>query len=270
LKYSLLVVDVDGTLVNSQGEISSEDKIGINKAKRKGIIVALSTGRVIAACQRILGELDLDGHHIFCDGGLIYNPTTHHEVKAFPHDPGLVREAIDFCIQHNINLEVYSKDDFFMEREAWFGDIHRKFFNVSPIIGPFGDIEMRERVLKLEIVVQSEAEKKKASNFRQFFEGRLIFSTARTPAYPGVEFINILPQKVSKGTALRQLAAYLGIPLGKVFAIGDGTNDITLVEEAGFGVAMGNARPELKKKADYVTTSIWDNGVAMAIERFLL
>jgi hydroxymethylpyrimidine pyrophosphatase-like HAD family hydrolase len=157
-----------------------------------------------------------------------------------------------------------------MEREAWFGDIHRKFFNVSPIIGPFNDIEMRERVLKLEIVVKSESEKTKASSFRQVFKGRLIFSIARTPAYPGVEFINILPQKVSKGAALRQLAAYLGIPLKEVFAIGDGTNDITLIEEAGLGVAMGNARPELKKKADYVTRSVGDNGVALAVERFLL
>ena len=93
---------------------------------------------------------------------------------------------------------------------------------------------------------------------------------AKTPAYPEVDFINVVAPGVSKGKALEALATFLGIPLSEVMAIGDGANDITLLSSAGLAIAMGNAPEELKAVADYVTLDGDHNGVAAAINKFLV
>ena len=92
----------------------------------------------------------------------------------------------------------------------------------------------------------------------------------KTPAYPEVDFINVLAPEVSKGKALEALASYLGIALNEVIAIGDGANDVSLLSKAGLAIAMDNGTAELKAVADYVTLDVDHSGVAAAIERFLL
>ena len=112
-----------------------------------------------------------------------------------------------------------------------------------------------------------------AARVRDFclqFEGILYFSWARTPAYPGVDFINLLAPRVSKGKALETLASHLGVSLTEVIAVGDGTNDIPLLTSAGLAIAMGNAPDEVKAIADYITLDVDYSGVAAAINKWLL
>ena len=83
-------------------------------------------------------------------------------------------------------------------------------------------------------------------------------------------FIKIIDTDVSNGEALTTLASFLGIAIEEVMAVGDGLNDIPLLKAAGLAVAMGNAFPEVKEVADYVTLDIDHSGLAAAIDRFLL
>ena len=106
--------------------------------------------------------------------------------------------------------------------------------------------------------------------FQDEFVDCLRFSIARSPAFPEVDFINIIDTDVSKGIALNALASFLGIATEEVMAVGDGLNDIPLLETAGLAVAMGNAFPEVKKVADYITLGVDHSGLAAAINRFLL
>ena len=96
------------------------------------------------------------------------------------------------------------------------------------------------------------------------------FSRARTPAYPGVDFINVVAPGVSKGKALEVLASHLGVDRSEVIAVGDGINDISLLAAAGMAVAMGNAPDEVKAVADYITFDVAQSGLAAAINKFLL
>ncbi|MFC2013699.1 HAD hydrolase family protein [Chloroflexota bacterium] len=91
-----------------------------------------------------------------------------------------------------------------------------------------------------------------------------------TPEYPGVDFINVLAPGVSKGKTLKVLVSHLGVEMDEVMAIGDGTNDISLLSEAGLTVAMDNAPDEVKAVANHITLGVDRSGVAAAIERFLL
>ncbi|MGB2828353.1 MAG: HAD-IIB family hydrolase, partial [Dehalococcoidales bacterium] len=95
------------------------------------------------------------------------------------------------------------------------------------------------------------------------------FSLAKAPAFPGVDFTNVLSPGVSKGKALEKLAAHLQVPLGEVIAVGDGTNDISLLTAAGLAIAMGNAADEVKAIADYVTLDVDRSGLAAAIDEYI-
>ena len=268
--YKLLVVDIDGTLLNKNGAISPKDKKALAQASSLGIQVSLSTGRVVKACSKILSQLSLDGYHMFFDGALVYSPAEDKEVYVEPISRELVRQMIDFARRNDINLELFSATHFFIERETWVTDIRRQFFSLEPTIVDLTKLSPNERIIKGGVVVSSVEEKAKANDFYLHFKNRLNLSLTRTPAYPDIDFFNVVAAEVSKGKALAALASFLGIPLTEVMAIGDGANDIPLLSSAGLAVAMGNAPEELKAVADYVTLDVDHNGVAVAISKFLL
>jgi len=268
--YKLLVVDIDGTLIDKNGAISAEDKDALARTGDSGIQVALSTGRVVQACLRIISQLSLDGYHMFFDGALVSNPEKGEEVYVKPIGEELVRQIVDFVHLNEINLDLYSATHYFIERETWSTDIRRQFFGIEPTVIDFTNLWQKERIIKGTLVVFSAEERAKADSVRRQFKSSLHFSGTRTPAYPGVDFINVVAPDVSKGKALEALASFLGIPLTEVIAIGDGANDIPLLSSAGLAVAMDNAPSELKAVADYVTLDVEHNGVAAAINKFLL
>ncbi len=268
--YELLVVDVDGTLVDRHGTISDEDKKALARTRALGVKVSLSTGRIIKACLTILEQLSLDGYHIFFDGALVSNPSQSTEVYSRPIKKEVVRQAVDFARANNIYLELYSRDCFFAERQNWSDEVHRRFFRVEPTFVDFTGIWERERIIKAEMVVHNQEERRKTELFQDRFRPSLRFSIARSPAYPEIDFINVIDPGVSKGEALKALASFLGVPISRVIAIGDGLNDIPLLEAAGLAVAMGNAFPEVKKVADCITLDVDHGGLAAAIERLVL
>jgi HAD superfamily hydrolase (TIGR01484 family) len=106
MKYKLLVVDVDGTLVGKDGSISPVDIEAIKKAGAAGILVALSTGRVIKACRHIIDELALDGYHMFFDGAVISHPQKEEVIYSKPINRRVLRRAIGFAETNGIYLEL--------------------------------------------------------------------------------------------------------------------------------------------------------------------
>ena len=268
--YKLLVLDIDGTLLNGQGKISAEDREALAKAQDSGIRVSLSTGRSLKACLSIIHQLSLDSYHIFFDGALVSNPDLTEEVYVQPVSKATVRQMVEYARSHDIDLELFSATHYFAERETWSTEAHRQFFGFASTIVDFTGLWERERIIKGGLVTTNPQEEAKAESFRLQFGDSLHFSEARTPAYPGVAFINILAPEVSKGKALEALALHVEVPLDEVVAVGDGTNDISLLSSAGLAIAMGNAPDEVKKVADHVTLDVDHSGLAAAINKFLL
>ncbi|TFG44985.1 MAG: HAD family phosphatase, partial [Dehalococcoidia bacterium] len=114
-KYELLVVDIDGTLVDARGRISDADKKAIAAARAKGVNVALSTGRVIDACRGIIAELGLDGVHIFFDGALVYDLSHRETVYVQPIQTETLKSAVAFARANQVYLELYAIDRYFVE-----------------------------------------------------------------------------------------------------------------------------------------------------------
>jgi Cof subfamily protein (haloacid dehalogenase superfamily) len=267
--YRLLVVDIDGTLVNRYGTISDEDREAMFRVRQAGMQVALSTGRGLQATMNIINELSLDSYHISFDGALVSHPSNSEEIYVSPIAKELVRQMIDVAHRCRVDLELFTVTHYFVERETWSTGAHRDFFGVNPTVVDLRQIWQRERILKGGVVPTTAEEKARAADFCSQLDHRWHLSRAITPAYPGVDFFNILAPGVSKGKALEKLAAHLNIPLRETIAVGDGTNDVSLLKTAGLAIAMGNAADEVKAVADYVTLDVDHSGLAAAMKTFL-
>jgi Cof subfamily protein (haloacid dehalogenase superfamily) len=263
-------VDIDGTLINRAGDISAADRQALARVIEGGIRVSLSTGRVGQACRKVIELLSLDGYHVFADGALVADSQSDREIYVEPIPRELVQEIVEFVHGHEMRIDLYSSRQFFAEQEDWTTDIRRKFFGLEPTITDLGNVWRSERIIKGTLVVYSPAEKAQAKRFHRHFNDRLNFSWTMTPAYPGVDFINVISQEVSKGRALEELASFLGIELSEVIAIGNGDNDVSLLSTAGLGIAMGNSPDGLKAVADHVVPDVEHSGVAVAVEKFVL
>lgn len=269
-RIKLLILDIDGTLLNREGTISSEDKKALALVAASGVKVSLSSGRSVSACQSILDQLSLDGYHTSFDGALVSNPKLKKEVYANPLGDRLVEQIIDFTHDNGINIELYSDKHLFIEKETWTADVRRHVFGTQPVIGDFAKIDREERIIKGTIVARSPGEKARVEHLYDNFNGHVTFSSNRTPAFPGVDFVNVLAPGVSKGKALESLIAFMGIAMAEVMAIGDGSNDASLFSRVGLAVAMGDALAELKDMAHHVTLDAEHSGVAEAVNRILL
>jgi len=271
--YKLLVIDVDGTLLGRDRDISTENREAIAQACGLGIKVSLSTGRTMQSGLKVINQLPLDGCHIFFDGALVADLKQYKEIYVRLVSKALVQEAVEFARLHDINLELFSATQYFIERETWASDIRRQYFGIQPTLADFTNIWEREKIIKGTVAVSSAEERAKADILCHRFEGdldSLTFSWTSTPAYPDVDFVNIVARGVSKGKALEALASHLAIPLTEVMAIGDQRNDVSLLATAGLAIAMDNAIAEVKAVADYITLDVDQNGVAAAIKKFLL
>jgi len=268
--YKLLVLDIDGTLLDKNGVISAEDRNALARVCDLGLPVSLSTGRVAQACLGIISQLSLDSYHIFFDGALVSNPNHGKEIYVQPIDKTVVKQTIEFAHLNGINLEFYSANHYFVERETWASDIRRDFYRTPPIVVDFSKLWRKEKLIKGVLTLLSPEEKARAELLYLQFKDALSFSLTKTPAYPEVDFINMLAPNVSKGEALPALASHLGISLTEIIAVGDGPNDISLLSSAGLAIAMGDAPDELKAVADYVTLDVDHSGVAAAVNKFLL
>ncbi len=268
--YKLLVIDIDGTLINRYGDISAENSEALALARNSGIQVSLSTGRSLKSSLRIIDQLSLDSYHIFFDGALVSSPDPGEEIYAQTINNAVVRQMIEFAHSHEIDLELYSSTHYFAERETWSTEAHRQFFGLEPTMGSFAGLWEQERIIKGSLVVTTPQEEARAESFGNHFADSLHFSQVKVPTFPDVTFINILAPNTSKGIALQALALHLEVSLDEVVAVGDGKNDISLLSTAGLGIAMGNAHEEVKKVADHITLNVEEHGLAAAIKRFLV
>jgi len=281
-------IDIDGTLVDSQNRITDKDKDILKRLDKihPGFVIVLCTGRTVQSTMPVIEELGVHTFHVFYDGALIANPKIRSMLFYQAIDKSLIREAVEFCRQNGIHLSLYTngafwfdehsitnnfshyldKDVCFTERPNWSDNMQQDFFHLSPTNVNYDEVIGKTEILKAELLIHSDEEAMQVKEFKEHFGDRFGYSVANSPAFPEVDFINLLHPQINKGFAFNKLLNHWGYPSTSIIAIGDGYNDISLLEKVGMPVAMRNAVPELMQIADYITDTVENSGVCKALE----
>jgi len=265
--YKVICSDIDGTLLNSKNQISSLQKSCIEWAiHEKGIPFVLVSARMPSAINEIQKELHLDNISIAYSGAYIYDNN-----NVYFH------KAIDLCaaqqlyvISKNLELQVslYVENQWYVNQITECVENEINAVHITPTVINLDSV-MKEcstnqkNIYKMIVTsprIEIIAEFKKV--ILHMVENNLPLQTG----YADDHLVEIMPENVSKGKAVYELCRMLQITPSQVIAIGDSDLDISMIETAGCGVAMGNAVHELKERAEYITKTNDEDGVAAAIQ----
>ncbi len=261
----LIALDLDGTLLNSQHQITDRARRAINAAQALGVRVLLATGKTYYSARQLVSELKLTTPSVFVQGTLIYNPDgmIRHQVTL---PPDVMRRIIPFAESRGACVSAYSGESVLLRRPDPRADLTRYHEPEPTVVGSLINAMNTYPINKLIIAADGPSQTKAL-----LWQAQQMLGTSVTLTMSAVQNqFEILPRDVSKGRAVASVARELGIDLSHVMAIGDAENDREMLELVGMGVAMGNAAESLKAVARYVTTSNDEDGVAEALEKFIL
>ncbi len=260
----LAAFDLDGTLLNSQHALSTENREALQALVTNDILVVLISGRMHRSMKPISDQIGLESPIISYNGGMIRHATSSEIYHHIPVPADCALAIVDACAQQGLHLNFCLNDELYVtERNTW-SELYEIRTGVPAT--PIGDLRelAGETPTKLLIIHTPEELPSLLSNFQNDY-GKKLYVTQTQPEY--IEFMNA---EVSKGQALSVLANRFGIPIDTVVAFGDSYNDESLLQTAGFGIAMANGVTPIRACADYITGTNDDNGVARAISELIL
>ncbi len=263
----LIAVDLDGTLLNSAHELTPRTETALRAAMARGVQVVLATGKTRPSALHIIAQLGLTTPGIFSQGLAVYNSdgTLRHQTAL---DPAIARRVITFAEDRGFTAVAYAGERLLVRvrtgRTAMLTEYGEP--EAEPV-GPLQNILDTTAVNKLVLIDVDDVRRVRALRWQLSMQ---LDGTARLVQANVPQMVEVLPPGASKGTALKTLLREFNLDARHVLALGDGENDIEMVRLAGIGVAMGNADPHLTAVADHVVATNDNDGVAEAVERFVL
>ncbi len=266
-EIKMLVLDIDGTLTNSDKEITEETKRAVISILQRGHKVMLASGRPTPGMKKYAQELELEkygGYLLSFNGGRIVNCRSGEIVyqKSFPNV--LINRVYHFAKQHDCGLVTYMGDkillgtriDQYVELESRINGMQIQSVEDFP---GFIDFDVNKLLMTADPKMAPEYEKQLSNQL-----GDRI-SVYRSEPF----FIELMPKGVDKATAIDRMLKTVGMTRENTICCGDGFNDMTMIEYAGVGVAMANAQQKVKEKADYITKSNDEDGIVHVIDQFI-
>lgn len=266
----LLVLDIDGTIVDAANRTRASVARAIHAAQCRGVAVAIATGRLyqsaLSAYESIGSTLPL----ICCEGALIRQPHNGFVHRHWPLEPVAVAQMLDYteplCLSGCLSVQLYTQDNLYVSN---LNDAAIRYFEgskVEPIV--VSDLRQMLNLTATKLIVLSDD----VQVITQL-SGRLKSSSSRTQIkqYRSLALLEAFHPAVNKRLAVSYLVEkVLALRPENVMAIGDDLTDIEMLRYAGIGVAMGNAPAAVKAAADWVTNNVEEDGVAEAVKQWIL
>lgn len=264
MNYRLIAADIDGTLVNDKREVTPRTKKRIHEAINKGVIFVISSGRPVQGVRIITRQLEADIPVITYNGAMVITGESRRVIYSCTMKKEDVIMIEKLGRERDTTIAIWSDNKLYVnrmdERAARYSDL-----SGSEALLYENAEELAERGVN-KILWYDDVERINA--FRDELNGRLNPSVNYHTSQPFfLEFVDV---NASKAIALEKLGEFYGIKREEMIAVGDGFNDLSMIEYAGLGVAMANSPEEIKRAADFVTLSNEDDGVAYVIEKFIL
>lgn len=265
----MVALDLDGTVFNDQKQITPRTRAAIRAALAAGVAVLPATGRPLAGVPREFLEMPGVAWALTSNGGCVWRLAGRAPVVRLPFSPTQALAAMEVLAEYDCTTEAYL--------DGWAHTTEAQLARVQALVAPelLGYIRASRRVVAdlPAFVAASDGVEKLSCQFgtpahRQAAWRRLEAMGFEVTCSLGTNLEANAPG-VDKGTALLALAARLGLTREQVMACGDSGNDQKMLAAAGLGVAMGNAEPAVRAAADAVTATNQEDGVALALARFV-
>lgn len=266
----LIAIDLDGTLLSSNGSVSHDNIMALKEARNKGVSIVLCTGRPYFAMEHLCDEIDLksdEDYIITFNGGQVQKAATGEVIKAFTLSLDELTEWTQLARQLRVPLNIID-DSFVYYTQDSHQTIQSEYLSERPHL-PSKQIKHitqfdADKVFnKFVICIESTCLDEVIQQIPEKFYQRYSIFKSRD------NLLEIVHKKVTKGNILKELASSLNIKAEQVMAIGDQENDLSMLEYAGVAVAMGNAIDKVKHIADFITDSNDHHGVAKAIQHYI-
>ena len=269
MKYKLLVLDVDGTLLNDEREISKRTLAALLKVQQMGVRIVLASGRPTYGLMPLAKTLELGNYGGFVlsyngcqiikaqNGEILFERRINPEMLPYLEKKAR-KNGFAIFTYHDDTLITDSPDNEYIKNEALLDNlkiIREDEFSTAIDFAPCKCMLVSDKEKAL-IGLEQHWEKRLAGTLDAF----------RSEPY----FLEVVPCGVNKANTLGALLEHLGVTREEVIAVGDGVCDVTMLQLAGMGVAMGHSQDSVKVCADYVTASNEEDGVALAVEKLIL
>lgn len=265
--YKLVAVDMDGTLLNDEKHISSENLKAIKNARSLGVKVVLASGRPVEGLSKYIDKLGLNTEEDFViayNGALIQNIGTGEIISKDYMTIEDLQYLFHLSRELEVNIHFLNGEKCITHKMNKYSTLEATMNGIPVVEQDFNTISPDNTIVKVMFIDEPKILDRVVNNLpKDIYEKYSILRSE--PFY--LEFLN---KTVTKGYGVEQLAKILNISREDIICIGDAGNDLHMIEYAGLGVAMGNAFPELKEIADYVTKTNEEHGVAHVIEKFIL
>lgn len=267
----LFVLDLDGTLLNSNNDISKENIEALNSLSDTGVKIVFASGRVLTSLKYYMDKINLKSSMI-ANNGAIIAIDENNILKRYNIEESKIEKLIEFCNQNNMYFHMYDEDTFYAKRldekrinHLMIDEKLGKKYQVDLVFSenPLEIAMQRNRkILKFQITANNMTQEEVLDKLKQIDELSDLYMT-----FSGFSTVEIMNGKVNKYNSILELSDFLGINKNEIAAIGDFDNDIEMIENAKLGFAMGNARDIVKEISDYVVSSNNSFGIKEAVEK---
>ena len=287
--YKLVAIDLDGTLLNSYGEVSQKNRDAIERATQKGVKVVLASGRPVMSVKNLANELETNSYIICGNGAITYDMQNENIIYNRFIEKNRILQIIKICEENSIYYNVYTEDTILTKSLNY----NILFYNQENAKKPD---DIKTNIIIVEDICKYVEENEKnylkitiCDNDKIIFDSiirklRLIKDVdvldvahmSRKMIKDGTQdveisyyYTEITNKNVDKWGAIKNLMEKLQIQPNEVMAIGDNINDKQMVENSGLGVIMGNSAPYIKEYADIIVADNDNDGVAEAIDKYI-
>lgn len=266
MKYRLIALDVDGTLLNDEHELTERTIETVQEVHDQGCHIVLCTGRAPASTLPILQELGLEGTMITHNGAVTVHADERGQtlVNEFAFTLPEIAPMLDYVRREGIHFDVCTSFNMYIERAGEYEKQMYKKFLINPKL--VTDVsELGLPIVKFSLLGQLEV----LDRVQKDWEEQKLYGHLRM-IRSGDLFIDVMSVEANKGNALKALAASLEIDSSEIMAIGNYYNDLEMMAFAGLGIAVANSPEGVKDAADAVTSSNNDEGVHEALVKYCL
>lgn len=258
----LCYFDVDETLVDSSRRIVPDLAAALARCRARGIGLGLATGRMYESALPYSRAIGANAPLILCNGARIHDPGTGEVLFSRTLALDEAVRALRLVKRHQLHVNVYCNDHIYIEQES---DTSRQSAEKDGVVQhSVGDLEafLNGDPMKLLIIGPGHKLEALRADYEAVPHRSEVVRSEPT-------YLEILPDGVSKGSALAEVSRLTGVPLSQIAAFGDSNNDLELLRTAGIGIAVANALPQAKAAADRTSAGAYGLGVAEELERFL-